>query len=96
MFSFKSIVAAILVISTVSATPAHLETHLDSRDLPPRDVIAGGYQYSSGDGGTITFSGGSYSITWSGSGSFIGGLGWNPGGSRTIRYSGNYNPNGNS
>lgn len=35
-------------------------------------------------------------MTWSGNGNLVGGKGWNPGGYRTINYSGTYNPNGNS
>ncbi|KAK7023692.1 hypothetical protein VNI00_016575 [Paramarasmius palmivorus] len=41
---------------------------------------------------------GSYTLTWSGNnGNLVGGKGWNPGSSsRTINYSGTYQPNGNS
>ncbi|CAG7850130.1 Endo-1,4-beta-xylanase xynf11a Short=Xylanase xynf11a; AltName: Full=1,4-beta-D-xylan xylanohydrolase xynf11a; Flags: Precursor [Serendipita indica DSM 11827] len=50
---------------------------------------AGNVYYTNG-------SGGSYSVNWSGNGNWVGGKGWNPGSSRTINYSANYRPNGNS
>ncbi|KAK0755146.1 concanavalin A-like lectin/glucanase domain-containing protein [Schizothecium vesticola] len=40
--------------------------------------------------------GGQYSATWSGNGNWVGGKGWNPGNARTINYTANYRPNGNS
>ncbi|KAL2193111.1 glycosyl hydrolases family 11-domain-containing protein [Corynascus similis CBS 632.67] len=40
--------------------------------------------------------GGRYSASWSGNGNWVGGKGWNPGGSRNITFTGQYNPNGNS
>ncbi|OQE21623.1 hypothetical protein PENSTE_c011G07914 [Penicillium steckii] len=60
-----------------------------------------GYYYSFWtDGqGDITYSNGDageYSVTWSGDGNFVGGKGWNPGGSREVTFKGSYNPNGNS
>ncbi|KAK0619615.1 glycosyl hydrolases family 11-domain-containing protein [Immersiella caudata] len=40
--------------------------------------------------------GGQYSATWSGNGNWVGGKGWNPGTARTIGYTADYRPNGNS
>ncbi|KAK5659910.1 hypothetical protein OQA88_13374 [Cercophora sp. LCS_1] len=40
--------------------------------------------------------GGQYSCSWSGNGNWVGGKGWNPGTARTINYTANYSPNGNS
>ncbi|CAN8098270.1 unnamed protein product [Discula destructiva] len=47
--------------------------------------------YTNGDGGA-------YSVEWQAGGNFVGGKGWNPGGPRTISYTGTWTPenNGNS
>ncbi|KAK4450222.1 concanavalin A-like lectin/glucanase domain-containing protein [Podospora aff. communis PSN243] len=39
---------------------------------------------------------GRYSATWSGNGNWVGGKGWMPGTDRTISYTADYRPNGNS
>ncbi|CAG7853262.1 Endo-1,4-beta-xylanase xynf11a Short=Xylanase xynf11a; AltName: Full=1,4-beta-D-xylan xylanohydrolase xynf11a; Flags: Precursor [Serendipita indica DSM 11827] len=50
---------------------------------------AGNVNYSNGAGG-------SYSVTWSGNGNWVGGKGWNPGSARVVSYTADYRPNGNS
>lgn len=40
--------------------------------------------------------GGEYTVTWSDGGNLVGGKGYNPGGRRTVEYSGTYSPEGNS
>ncbi|KAJ1324247.1 glycoside hydrolase family 11 protein [Microdochium nivale] len=57
------------------------------------------YSFWSDDQGQVRYSngnGGQYSVNWSGNGNWVGGKGWLPGTSRTIRYTADYRPNGNS
>jgi endo-1,4-beta-xylanase len=50
------------------------------------------------DNGNVTMTlgpGGQYSVQWSNMNNMVVGKGWNPGSSRSVRYSGTFSPNGN-
>lgn len=59
-----------------------------------------GYYYSWWTDGAspVTYTngaGGSYSVKWQAGGNFVGGKGWNPGGPRSISYTGSWSPTNN-
>ncbi|KAB5566219.1 concanavalin A-like lectin/glucanase domain-containing protein [Coniochaeta sp. 2T2.1] len=90
LFSFTSLLLGVLTGAGV-INP--------SENAAPLDVRQGGYYWSfwqegSGSHNCNNGAGGSYTAKWSGGGGFVCGKGWNPGGSRTIKYSGTYEPTG--
>ncbi|KAI2781455.1 glycoside hydrolase family 11 protein [Daldinia loculata] len=106
MVSFKSLIVAWASLTGVaSASPLNITDSgiLEKRQSTPSATGRhNGYYFSwwtDGDS-QVTYAneaGGKYSVKWSGGGgNFVGGKGWNPGGSKEIKYSGSYQPNGNS
>ncbi|KAI0000600.1 concanavalin A-like lectin/glucanase domain-containing protein [Xylariaceae sp. FL0662B] len=95
-----SLLAAFLCSGVFSALAEPIQTSdvITTADLQARQ---GGYYYSfwSEGGGNFQCSnqaGGQYSVTWSGNGGFVCGKGWSYGGSRAVKYSGTYEPEGPS
>jgi len=103
MRSFKSILLGLAAVTGVIALPKPEAGELiDPRSGTPSSTgTNNGFYYSfwTDGGAAVTYTNGaagSYSVTWSGNGNFVGGKGWNPGSAMTVSYSGSYNPNGNS
>ncbi|KAF6832023.1 endo-beta-xylanase [Colletotrichum plurivorum] len=101
MVSFSNFIVAVATFAGVIASPT--DELIEKRQSTPSSTgFHNGYYYSwwTDGGSQVTYTngaGGSYSVNWGGGGgNFVGGKGWNPGGPKTINYSGTYNPNGNS
>lgn len=103
MVSFKYLMAAATAITGVFAAPVN--TTDDSPELMRRtNSFTGtnnGYYFSfwTDNANSVTYTNGAgsrFDMQWSGNGNYVGGKGWNPGSGRTIKYSGSYQPNGNS
>ncbi|EJD47900.1 hypothetical protein AURDEDRAFT_162872 [Auricularia subglabra TFB-10046 SS5] len=94
--------AALLVAAASAVGSAFASMPLISRSTPSSTGTHDGYYYSwwTDGAGQVTYTnlaGGQYSVVWSGNnGNFVGGKGWNPGTTRNVSFSANYQPNGNS
>ncbi|KAI3554890.1 glycosyl hydrolase family 11 [Colletotrichum abscissum] len=98
MVTFNSLILAFASVAGVLSAPGEL---MRRQSTPSSTGTHNGYYYSwwTDGGSQVTYTngaGGQYSVVWQTGGNFVGGKGWNPGGPRTITYSGSYNPNGNS
>lgn len=84
MVSFKSLFTLAAAAATAFAAPGEL---MKRQSTPSSTGTHDGYYYSwwTDGGSPVTYTnlaGGSYSVTWSSGGNFVGGKGWNPGGPR--------------
>ena len=94
MVAIKSLVVALFGVAGALATPAAEPAEVDARSselvtrsTPSSTGTSNGYYYSfwTDGAGNVNYSngaGGSYSVTWSGNGNWVGGKGWNPGSAR--------------
>ncbi|KAF2246092.1 glycoside hydrolase family 11 protein [Trematosphaeria pertusa] len=95
MLSLLLLATAFLLPAALSA-PAEEPARFMERQLVERQ---GGYYWSfwqegGGSHNCQNGAGGSYTAKWSGGGGFVCGKGWQPGGSRAVKYSGTYTPVG--
>ena len=84
MVSFTLLSIISCAVASVFAAPEPLSARAGT---PSSTGTNNGYYYSfwTDGGADVTYTngaGGSYSITWSGNGNFVGGKGWNPGAAR--------------
>lgn len=91
MVCLTSLLFATAAVTGVFATPTGSSNSTDTvarrSGTPNSTGTNNGYYYSfwSDGGADVTYTnkaGGEYSVSWSGSGNFVGGKGWNPGAAR--------------
>ncbi|KIL90649.1 endo- -beta-xylanase [Fusarium avenaceum] len=104
MVAFTSIFAGLTLVAGSLAAPTEegMFSKISKRaGTPNSSGMNDGFYYSwwSDGGADATYTngaGGSYSMEWKDGGNVVGGKGFNPGKARTISFSGEYTPNGNS
>ncbi|PGG97796.1 endo-1,4-beta-xylanase [Helicocarpus griseus UAMH5409] len=102
MVHFTSLFLAAVAATGVLAVPAESAQLEKRQSTPNSEGWHDGFFYSwwSDGGASATYNnlaGGSYEVRWQNGGNLVGGKGWNPGmNARAIKFSGTYQPNGNS
>ncbi|KAF5002356.1 hypothetical protein FGRMN_367 [Fusarium graminum] len=104
MVAFTSVFAGLTLVAGSLAAPTEegMFSKISKRaGTPNSSGMHDGFYYSwwSDGGADATYTngaGGSYSMEWKDGGNVVGGKGFNPGKARTISFSGQYTPNGNS
>lgn len=86
MVTFTRLIAGLAAAAGVLAYPSDLQL-LEDRSTPSSTGTNNGFYYSfwTDGGADVTYTNGaagSYSVTWSTGGNFVGGKGWNPGSAR--------------
>jgi endo-1,4-beta-xylanase len=90
MVFFSSALLAFSVAAGVFAAPNDLSSLSKRQTITSSQTgTNNGYYFSfwTDGGGPVSYTNkaaGEYSVAWSGSGNFVGGKGWNPGGSRCV------------
>lgn len=101
MVSFTSLLLGLSAVAGVLSIPAEFHEFMKRQTLTSSSTgTSGGFYYSFYDDfSDVTYTNGDdgeYSVSWDGSGDFVGGKGWNPGSAQTITYSGTYDVSGGS
>nr|A1CU59.2 RecName: Full=Probable endo-1,4-beta-xylanase B; Short=Xylanase B; AltName: Full=1,4-beta-D-xylan xylanohydrolase B; AltName: Full=Endo-1,4-beta-xylanase G1; Short=Xylanase G1; Flags: Precursor [Aspergillus clavatus NRRL 1] len=103
MVSFSSLALALSTVVGVLAAPGSEKyVELAKHQLTHSQTgTKNGYYYSfwTDNRGQVSYTngkGGQYSVNWKDCGNFVAGKGWNPASAKTVTYSGNWKPSGNS
>ncbi|KAF4445336.1 endo-1,4-beta-xylanase B [Fusarium austroafricanum] len=100
MVSFTYLLAAVSAFTGVMAAPSEEPANLVKRTKSGTGIDHGFYySFWTDNPNSVTYTNGNagqFSMRWSGNGNYVGGKGWERGAARTIKYTGSYQPNGNS
>ncbi|KAE8449848.1 hypothetical protein EG329_007325 [Mollisiaceae sp. DMI_Dod_QoI] len=101
MFSYLSILLAFFAAGVLAKAPS-IFTNGETETLGGTGSTDENFYSSNWNDGTAKSKytngpGGQFSVAWSGNkGNFVCGKGWNPGGARTVNFSGTFEPHGNA